>query len=599
MVSLPFLNKQKKTKSKQPDPTQQVISTLQDMVAPSALEINPNFIKLGTRYCSTMFILSYPNFLSANWFSALVNLDETFNLSIFFHPVDPTKTLQQLRKKSAEIQAQISLAAERGLVRDPLLEASLANIEELRDLIQQGAEKLFNTGVYLTFFASNLESFKQIEARIKNILEQQMIYAKPAIFRQYEGFESTLPLGIDRLFLVAPLNSQPAATLFGFSSLDLADNQGILYGLNLHNNSLVLFDRFSMPNANMIILGQSGSGKSYSVKLELIRSLLIGTDVIIIDPENEYAYLSEVVGGSFFKLAVGSPDRINPFDLPTLGEDETKDEVFRSHVLQLIGLVKLLVGEVTPQEEILLDNAITQTYASRDIFPETFEPDQTPPLLEDLESTLNNIEGGETLAAKLYKYTRGTFAQFLNQPSNVNLNNRLIIFGLRDLEDELRPIAMYVALSFIQTQIKKTLKKRILAIDEGWWLLKNEASASFLFGIVKKARKYYLGVSFISQDVEDLLTSPYGRPIMTNSSLAFLLKQSPANTESLAKALELSEGEKTFLLQASTGTGLFLAIDKHAAIQVLASYAEDQIITTNPAQVLEIQKIKKEMAEEP
>ena len=577
----------------------QAATSLQDLIAPAGLEINPTFLKLGNKYCSTLFILTYPNFLSPNWFNPVVNTDEAFDISIFFHPIDISKILRNLRKKSAEVQAQINIEAERGLVRNPLLEAALKNIEELRDLIQQGSERVFDVGVYITFFAESKEELGKIESKINNVLEQQLIYAKATVFREFEGLESSLPLGLDRLLLTQPLNSRPASTLFPFSSLDLSEGKGILYGINQHNNSLVIFDRFSLPNANMTIFAQTGAGKSYAVKLEILRSLLIGTDVLIIDPEYEYEYLADSLGGSYFKIAIGSEDHINPFELPPfLKEEETAEEVFRNHILNLVGLIKLMMGEISPQEEIILDRAITQTYASRDIFPENLNERKTPPLIEDLETVLKNTEGGEDLSAKLYKFTKGTYEGFLNQQSNINITNRLVIFGSRELQEELRPLAMYIVLNYIWTSIKKDIKKRLVIVDEGWWLLKHEESAAFLFSLVKRARKYYLGITFITQDIEDALNSPYGKPLITNSSASILLRQSPANIETLGKAFKLTEQEKTLLLQASVGTGLFSVEDKHVAIQILASYAEDQIITSNPAQLLTLKKERRGEIEE-
>jgi len=588
-----FFNFFKKTQPKNSS-HKETLTTLQDLIAPAGLEISPNNLKLGEKYCSTLFVLTYPRYLSSNWFSSLVNLDESFDISIFFHPLEVNAILRDLRKKSAEMQAQISIEAERGLVRNPLIEAALKNIEELRDLIQQGNEKLFDTAVYITFFANNKEDLNKIQSKIENALEQQLIYAKPAVFRQFEGFESSLPLSLDRLLITTPLNSQPASTLFPFSSLDLSENTGVLYGINQHNNSLIIFDRFSLANANMVAFAQTGAGKSYAVKMEILRSLLLGTNILIIDPENEYTYLADSLGGSYFRIAVGSNDHINPFDLPIVTTEETSEEVFRSHILNLIGLTKLMVGGLSPQEETILDRAIAQTYASRDIFPETMAEGKTPPLMEDLESVLKSLEGGENLGAKLYKYTQGSYAGFLNQLSNIDINNRLVVFGIRDLEEELRPIAMYVVLNYIWTMIKKDLRKRIMVIDEGWWLLKHEESASFLFSLIKRARKYYLGVTFISQDIDDALMSPYGKPIITNSALALLLKQSPANIEIIGKAFNLTEQEKAILLQASVGTGLFFAEDRHVAVQVVASYAEDQIITSSPSQLIAIKEAKKE-----
>lgn len=597
-MKLPFFSRKKQIKPQEAIYTE-AFSTLQNLIAPAGLEINTNYLKLGEQYCATLFVLTYPDYLASNWFSSVINLDESFNISIFFHPLDINKVLRNLRKKSAEIQAQINIEAERGLVRNPLLEAALSNVEKLRDTIQQGSERLFDVGVYITFFSNSQEGLSKVESKIRNILEQQLIYAKPAVFREFEGLESTMPLGVNRLLLTTPLNSQPASTLFPFSSLDLSDNKGILYGINIHNNSLIIFDRFSLPNANMVVFAQTGAGKSYAIKLEILRSLLLGTNILIIDPENEYQYLAESIGGSYFNIAVASEDNINPFELPLVKEEEeTNEEVFRNHVLSLIGLIKLMLGGLTPQEELILDQAIIQTYASRDIFPENMTEQKAPPLMEDLENVLENIEGGEDLAAKLYKFTKGTYAGFLNKQSNIDINNRLVVFGIRELADELRPIAMYVVLNYIWTMIKKDLRKRIAIIDEGWWLLNHEESASFLFSLIKRARKYYLGVTFITQDIEDALASPYGKPIITNSSLSLLLRQSPANIEIIGKALNLTEQEKTILLQSPVGTGLFFAQEKHAAIQIVASYAEDQIITSNPAQLLAIKEAKKQLKSE-
>jgi len=405
-----------------------------------------------------------------------------------------------------------------------------------------------------------------------------------------------MPLGLDRLDVKNPLNVGPASTFFPFSSVDLTSNKGILYGLNAHNNSLIIFDRFSLENANMVIFAKAGAGKSYFTKLEIIRSLMTGTDVLVIDPENEYEHLAEALGGSFFKISIASEDHINPFDIPFIAADEEPNEVFRSHVLELMGLVKVMVGPLSPKEEALLDQAIQQTYAARDIGPDKPFAGKTAPLMEDLETVLRGMAGGEDLADKLYKYTKGTFAGFLNRPTSVNILNRLVVFSIRDLEDELRPVAMYVILNFIWKLIRKELKKRILVIDEAWWLMKHEDGANFLFSTAKRGRKYYLGLTTITQDVDDFLKSQQGKLIITNSSLQLLMKQSPAAIEILAQTFALSEAEKEVLVTAAVGEGLFFAGLKHVIIRVIASYTEDQIITSDPAQLLAIKKAKEELA---
>ena len=574
---------------------EQGVMALQDLIAPSGLLIHSNSLKVGKKFSRTLFVLTYPRYLYTNWFSPIVNIDETVNISIYFHPLDSATVLRQLRKKSAEIQAQIETEAEKGLVRDPILETALQDIENLRDAITQNQERIFKVAVYITFFADTEENLQKIEQKITEILESRLVYAKPATFRQFEGFESSLPLNLDRLFLTNSLNSGPAATLFPFVSLDLSGESGVLYGINLHNNGLVIFDRFLLENANMVILGKAGSGKSYAAKMEILRSLPLGIDILIIDPENEYEYLARAIGGNFYKIAVASSDHINPFELPMVAEGESSEEVFRNHILNLIGLFKIMLGGLTNEEEALLDRALNQTYASRDIYPNSDFSQATPPLLEDLETVLAASAGGKELAAKLYKYTKGTYSGFLNQPSNIDISNRLTVFNIRDLEEELRPIAMYVILNYVWIMIRKQLKKRLFFIDEAWWLMQHEEGSSFLFQLAKRSRKYYLGLTTISQDAEDFLYSKYGRPIITNSSLQLILKQSPAAVDLVGKTFALTENEKAILTQVERGAGLFFAGKQHVAIQIVASYAEDQIITSDPAQLLAIKKAKEEL----
>ena len=399
-----------------------------------------------------------------------------------------------------------------------------------------------------------------------------------------------MPLGEDKLSVTQPMDSGPVSSFFPFVSEDLTSDEGILYGINRDNNSLVIFDRFSMENANQVVFAKAGAGKSYATKLEIIRTMMMGLDVIVIDPENEYRRLAETFGGSFFNISLSSHEHINPFDIPAIPEDESPSDVLRSHIVNLAGLVKLMLGKLTPEEDSVLDRAITETYASREIVPDEDFSKAQPPLLEDLETVLNNLEGGKGMAERLYKFTKGSFAGFLNQQTNVDVNNRLIVFSIRDLEDELRPLAMYVILNFIWNLIRAKLKKRIMIVDEAWWMMKYEESASFLFGLAKRCRKYYLGLTTVTQDVEDFLRSPYGRPIITNSSVQLLLRQAPATIDIIAKAFALTDAEKNYLLSSEVGTGLFFAGRRHIAIQIIASYFEDQIITTNPEQILEGKK---------
>ena len=426
--------------------------------------------------------------------------------------------------------------------------------------------------------------------RTVSILEARLIYIKPALYQQKEGFICTSPYSMDTLLVSVLMNTGPISSTFPFISFDLSSNEGILYGINKHNNSLVLFDRFSLPNANSCIFAVSGAGKSYAVKLEVLRSLMIGVEVIIVDPENEYQHLAAAVGGTYLSVSLNSSSRINPFDLPVAVEGESNADVLRSSVINLLGLFSLMLGKLNPTEEALMDKAIWQTYAKKDITSELEDFKNVEcPTMNDLIEILGGMVGAESLAQRMEKFTQGTFAGLLNQPTNVVLNNQLVVFSIRDLEEELRPIAMYIVLNYIWNIVRSELKKRILAVDEAWILMQNEDSARFLFGIAKRARKYYLGLTTITQDVADFLASPYGKPIVTNSSIQMLLKQSPAAINVIAETFFLTEGEKYLLLESEVGEGIFFAGLKHAAIKIYASYVEDQIITTDPKQLLEIQ----------
>ena len=515
---------------------------------------------------------------------------------MFVHPVDTASILRTLRRKVAQVGSQISTREEKGLVRDPILDTAYHDLEELRDKLQQAQERIFNFGLYITIYGYTEEDINKLEAEIKSVLEARLVYTKPALFQQNEGFQSILPINTDTLEVNTYLNSSPISSTFPFVSFDLTSNKGILYGINRHNNSLVLFDRFSMPNSNSVLFGTSGGGKSYLTKLEILRSLMWGIEVIVIDPEREYEYLTQAVGGSYINISLTSKNHINPFDLPIPREDESPADVLRSNTVNLIGLFRIMLGGLTAEEDSLLDQAISETYASRDITPESDFSKISPPTMSDLELVLASTAGGESLAMRLKKYTEGTWAGFINQPTNIEMKNRLVVFSVRDMEDELRPVGIFLILRYIWNTIRATLKKRLVIVDEAWWLMKNEDGASFLFGIAKRGRKYYLGLSTITQDVGDFLNSPYGKAIITNSSMQFLLKQSPATIQLVVQTFNLTEEEKFLLLESERGEGIFFAGLKHVALKVLASYTEDQIITSDPAQLLIIKKAKEEFA---
>jgi len=568
---------------------------LKDVIAPSALKVSPRELSLGDKTVRSFFVISYPRFLSESWFAPIINLDKVFNISIFIHPVETAKVLRQFQKKVAEVQSQISIREQKGLVRDPMLDTAHQDLENLRDQLQQAQEKLFDVGVYISIYGETESELDKTESEIKSILESKLVYVKPALFQQEQGYRSNLPTASDELNVHSKLNSSPLSSLFPFISFDLTSDKGILYGINRHNSSLVLFDRFSLENYNSITFAKSGAGKSYATKLEIIRTLMFDTDVIVIDPEKEYEYLAEATGGKYFNISLNSEHHINPFDLPVPREDESPADVLRSNIINLVGLFRIMMGGLTPEEDALIDKAITETYALKDITPDSNFTNAQAPLLSDFELVLAGMEGGESLVQRLTKYTKGTWSGFINRPTNVDIGAKFIVFSLRDMEDDLKPVAMYIVTHYIWNAIRKNLKKRLLVIDEAWWMMKSEDTASFLLGLAKRGRKYYLGVATITQDVDDFLKSPYGLPIITNSSIQVLLKQSASSIDKLQQVFNLTDEEKYLLLESDVGEGIFFVGLKHVAIKIIASYTEDQIITSDPSQILAIKAAKQKL----
>jgi type IV secretory pathway VirB4 component len=576
---------------------QKGLATVKDIIAPAAFKIESDHVMINKKLATTFFVYAYPRFLQTNWFSPIINLDTTFDISMFIHPQSTAEILRNLRKIITQIQSQISINEEKGLVRDPILETAFQDVENLRDDLQQGVEHFFQFGLYMTIYGDTKDELRKIETQIESILEAKLIYIKPAIMQMEDGFNSTLPLGADKLMIGNNMNTSPLSTTFPFVSSDLTSNQGILYGINRHNNSLVLFDRFSMENANMVIFAKSGAGKSYAVKLEILRSLMMDTEVIVIDPEDEYKHLCETVGGTFLRISLSSKHHINPFDLPTALEDETPADVLRTAISNISGLLKVMLGKISTEEDAILDRAIAETYAIKDITPEADFNSLEMPTMTELQMVLENMKGAESLSVRIRKYTEGTFAGFLNHKTNISADTGMIVFNIRDMEEELRPVAMYLILHYIWTLIRTKTKKRMMVIDEAWWMMQHEDAASFLFGIAKRCRKYYLGLTTITQDVTDFMGSRFGKPIVTNSSIQLLLKQSPAAIKVIVDTFYLTDEEKFLLLESNIGEGIFFAGPKRAAIKVVASYSEDQIITSDPAQLLEIERAKKELQE--
>lgn len=589
-----FKKKEKQT-ALQEQPKMEI--NIKDIIAPSYIGINQNYIKLGERIAKSFFIFSYPRYLDTGWLSPLINLNVPFDISFFIHPVDTRLILKKLVRKVTQVSSELMEREQKGLIRDPALETGYRDIESLRDKIITAQEKMFRLGIYITIYEEDEERMKEIEVNLRSIFESRLIYIKPASFRQKEGFISTTPYGLDQLLINAPLNTEPLSTTFPFISFDLSSNEGILYGINGHNSSLVLFDRFTLENYNSVVFAKSGSGKSYAIKLEILRYLMFGVDIIVIDPENEYEFLANGVGGDFFRISLTSGSHINPFDLPLPGPDDNPDDILRSNVINLVGLLRIMLGGITAEEDSILDQALTETYAVRDITPQSdpLKWQENVPLMADFVEVLENMSGAESLARRLKKFSQGTFSGFFNQKTNVTMDKNFVVFGIKDMEESLRPIALFMIMRYVWNVVRTKIKKRILVIDEAWWLMRSEDGASFLFGLIKRARKYWLGVTTITQDVEDFMGSPYGKSIITNSSLQLLLKQSPASADVVQKTFNLTEQEKMLLLEASVGEGLFFAGRKHVYIGVKASYTEDQIITTNPEEVEKIRKARKKL----
>ncbi|MEI6511455.1 MAG: DUF87 domain-containing protein [Candidatus Uhrbacteria bacterium] len=581
------------------------VVTVRDIISPGSFEVKPTFLRLSGVYARTLFIITYPRHIGLGWSAPVINLNKTLDIAMYFYPLPSNLVLKQLQKRVGIMTAGIYADADKGAPRDPIKETALRDIEGLRDSLTQGIEHFFQFAFYVTLYAKTEEELEKTTQEVEAIFGAKLIYTKTGFYQTEQGFNSTLPLGNDELQITYNMNTSPIAASFPFISSDLTSDNGILYGINRHNNSLILFDRFSLQNANSVVFATSGAGKSYAIKLEILRALMMGTDVIVIDPEMEYKQLSDAVGGTYINVSLASPAKVNPFDLPrAVGEGTKVDDIIRSAVITLKGLLRIMIGKpilaggavgFTPEEDSVLDRALIEAYAKNDITPETTDLSTVvAPVLTDFQDVLEGMEGAENLVARLRKYTEGTFSGLLNQPTNVEMNNQLVIFSVRDLEDELRPTAIYTIVNYIWNVVRSVRKKRILVIDEAWWLMQYEDSARFVFALVKRCRKYYLGITTITQDVNDFLRSQYGQAIVNNSSLQLLMKQSPSAVDLIQKTFNLTDGEKFLLLESGVGEGIFFAGQKHAAIKIVASYAEDQIVTTNPQQLLQMEKAKKD-----
>ncbi|MDB5186490.1 MAG: Type secretory pathway VirB4 component-like protein [Candidatus Saccharibacteria bacterium] len=580
---------------------QKGITALRDFIAPSSIEFSGTHFQLGTRIARTYYIYGYPRQVFTGWISSIVNLDEVMDLSLFIYPVESQVVLENLRKKVGQLEAGLQIDAEKGRVRDPAKQAAIMDAEEMRDKLQVGEERFFRFGFYFTIYGGSMDELEFVTHKVESILGQQLVFSKPATSQQEQGLNSTVPQFTDQLQIRRNFSTGALSTSFPFTSADLTQDSGILYGINMHNSGLVIFDRFSLENGNAVVFAKSGAGKSFTVKLEALRSMMLGTEVFIIDPENEYQRMAEAVGGAYVRLSLSSNTRINPFDLPKVVDTDEADNALRSNLITLHGLLRLMMGgaqaqmsgnagnmmpALSPVEESDLDAALIETYAKAGITNDPLTHNSTPPTINDLYDTLLHMGNtGPQLAQRLRKYTTGTFAGIFSQQSNIDINNQLVVFNIRDLEDELRPVAMYIVLNFIWNKTKSDQKRRMLVVDEAWQLMKYEDSANFLFSLAKRARKYNLGITTITQDVEDFMGSRMGRAIVANASMQILLKQSSSAVDVLSDVFKLTSEEKKRLSQFPVGQGLFFAGQNHVHIQIAASPTETGLITTNPEQI--------------
>ena len=586
---------------------QKGITALRDFIAPSSIEFGPAQFQIGTRLARTYYVYGFPRQVNTGWLSSMVNMDEIIDLSMFIYPVESQVVLENLRKKVSQIEAGIQIDNEKGRVRDPGKQAAIQDAEEMRDKLQVGEERFFRFGLYFTIYAFSPDELEFVAHKVESALGQQLVYSKPATSQQEQGLNSTVPQLTDQLAIKRNFSTGALSTTFPFTSADLTQENGILYGINMHNSGLVIFDRFSLENGNAVVFAKSGAGKSFTVKLEALRSMMYGTEVFIIDPENEYQRMAEAVGGAYVRLSLSSPTRINPFDLPKVVDTEEADNALRSNLITLHGLLRLMMGgaqsqmqaggagvalpALAPSEEADLDAALIETYAKAGITNDPLTHNSQPPTISDLYDTLLHMGGtGPQLAQRLRKYTTGTFAGIFSQQSNIDINNPMVVFNVRDLEDELRPVAMYIVLNYIWNKTKAEQKQRMLIVDEAWQLMKYEDSASFLFSLAKRARKYHLGITTITQDVEDFMGSRMGRAIVANASMQILLKQSTSAVDVLSEVFKLTSEEKKRLSQFPVGQGLFFAGQSHVHIQITASPTETALITTNPNQVQAIEQ---------
>src|SRR3990167_1668187 len=565
-------------------------TSLADVIAPSSVEVDFNYIRVGDFFYKTLFVVGYPRFVSPNWLSSLIDFDHSMNISMFCYPTLSNDVLSDIRRKIAEMEATISSQTDEGKIVDPKIQAALEDALSLQEQLAKGVERFFQFSFYITLFSENLASLEDESKRLMSTLSSILLITKTTTLQMEDGFKSTIPIGLDKLYIARNMDTTSLASTFPFVSATLTQDKGIMYGINEQNGPLIIFDRYSLENANEIVLGKSGAGKSYLIKLEALRQFMFGTEVIIIDPEGEYEALARTMGGEYVSFTPSEPVKINPFDLSGLYEEGENELGLK--ILSLHGLLGIVIGKLDAGEDAILDRALVETYRQKGVTVDPATQKKQPPLMEDLYKVLLGMEDqtAKNLALRLEKFIKGSLSGIFNQQSNFDIKNPFTVFSIKALEDELRPIAMHIILDFVWTRVRKTLKKRLLILDEAWYIMKYEDSASFVYGIAKRARKYYLALTTATQDVQDFLSTDYGKAVLSNSSIQMLLKQSPTEIDLITKTFYLSEGEKELLLSSDVGEGLFFAGQSHVVMKVIAAPFEHNIITSNPQELAKQQE---------
>jgi len=562
------------------------IADFKSHIAPSYWEYKSNGMNISGILWKTYYTQRYPTYIDALRTRDLMSMHAKWDMSFFIYPEDDSAMQAMLKRKATQLKAELNEAMSKWITTDKEVEQQYRDVELIREKLSTREERYFELSNYFTIYNTDEATLKEDWKKYEQKVSGYWIAVKNATQRMDEWMTSTLPLCIDDLWITRSAVTSSLAGSFPFISNDLVQNTWIFYWLNLHTWWLVIMDRFNnkLPNMNSVILATSWAWKSFTVKLEILRYLMNGIDVIVIDPENEYKELCEAVGWTYVNIATNAQQYINPFDLPPRIEDVDygKWDLLRSQIMTLIWLIQILIWKLTAEEEAVLDKAIQNTYALRwfSLDDDNYEWKQ-PPLMEDLMNVLNGMEGWEQVWLRLSKYATWTFGKLFNNYTNVDINNRITVFSIRDLEDALKTPAMYNVLNFIWTKVRSAKRQRLLVCDEAWIMLQNDVSANFMFSMTKRARKYWLWITTISQDIEDFVRSPYGKPIVSNSSIQILLKQSTTSIKSLNQLLGLSEAEQQKLISCGVWEWLIFAGNQHIAIKIVASPSEKDLITTD------------------